>query len=138
MIYFIQAGENGPIKIGESENPKERLNQLQTANPYKLELLWVFNDGDSEWNEAKVQAIFDHELIKGEWFRPSRELLKFIRNEMNNHYFVKFLNTNSLYEIIEIYPKGEIVIGCGLRIERKNNDIKIAKNDSNDIKVELV
>ncbi len=35
MIYFIQAGENGPIKIGQSDDPKERLKQLQVANPQR-------------------------------------------------------------------------------------------------------
>jgi hypothetical protein len=39
-MYFIQQGTTGPIKIGVSNNPYQRLANLQTANPYKLRLLF--------------------------------------------------------------------------------------------------
>ncbi len=32
-IYFIQIGESGPVKIGVSFDPLDRLRQIQTANP---------------------------------------------------------------------------------------------------------
>ncbi len=57
MIYFIQAGKNGPIKIGKSENPKERLSQLQTANYQKLILLWILPENDA-WTEDSVHEMF--------------------------------------------------------------------------------
>jgi hypothetical protein len=39
MIYFIQAGETGPIKIGKANDPAQRINQFQTAHHETLRLL---------------------------------------------------------------------------------------------------
>jgi len=38
MVYFIQAGFKGCIKIGFAIDPENRLRQLQTANHEKLDL----------------------------------------------------------------------------------------------------
>jgi len=107
MIYFIQAGENGPIKIGQSDNPQERLNQLQTANPYKLKLLWIYC-GDS-YSEAEIHKMFLQELIRGEWFHPSDSLFTFIRDELNNLHGLEFKNTKTRIDIYESFP-GQIMI----------------------------
>jgi len=118
MIYFIQAGENGPIKIGESDHPEERLRQLQIANPYELKLLWVYDDDESEWNEAKIQALFDHELIRGEWFRPSRNLFRFIKDEMVNAKYIEFINSDFVIDIREKYPGTLQIYGHGFDIKQ--------------------
>lgn len=73
MIYFIQAGENGPIKIGSSDNPVERMAQLQTANAAKLKLLWT-HTGDAT-REQKIHKLFRDEKIRGEWYNPSQKLM---------------------------------------------------------------
>lgn len=36
MIYFIQCGESGPIKIGHTKSLAARLALLQSANPHRL------------------------------------------------------------------------------------------------------
>jgi T5orf172 domain len=41
FIYFIQSGEDGPIKIGFSNRPDRRLPELQTGNPRELILRHV-------------------------------------------------------------------------------------------------
>jgi len=38
-VYFVQAGEGGPIKIGVTRDIGGRLRTLQTGNPYRLRLL---------------------------------------------------------------------------------------------------
>ena len=70
VIYFIQCGENGPIKIGYTDNGVEtRMAQLQTGCPYELRLLWVYTGNDL--TESQLHKEFAHERIRGEWFRPS-------------------------------------------------------------------
>ncbi len=39
MVYFIQAGENGPIKIGTSTVPQIHLDRLQQGNHEELNLV---------------------------------------------------------------------------------------------------
>ncbi len=77
MIYFIQSGKNGPIKIGHAKNSAEgRMAQLQVANPEKLFLLATM-EGNIE-KEHVIQMRFENYLISGEWFRPNDKLAQFI------------------------------------------------------------
>ena len=78
MIYFIQAGQDGPIKIGVSDNPQSRLEALQTAHYEKLRLLGVIGGGDSK--EKEMHLRFNQYGMTGEWFKPVGELLDFIHN----------------------------------------------------------
>ena len=39
VIYFISAGDGGPIKIGLTNDVEQRLASLQTGCPYKMVLL---------------------------------------------------------------------------------------------------
>lgn len=76
MIYFIQMGEDGPIKIGKADDPRQRLNSLQIGCPVALTLLGVL-DGDVE-READLHAGFDDARLRGEWFSPVPDLLALI------------------------------------------------------------
>ena len=83
MIYFIQCGENGPIKIGQTSNGiEERVKQLQTGCPYELRVLWAYRGSD--YSESDLHEIFSHERISGEWFHPSTKLFFFMHFELYN------------------------------------------------------
>lgn len=86
-IYFIQAGRAGPIKIGKSANPLGRMSDLQTSNPNKLMLLASYKEF-SGFSESKLHQVFAENRIRGEWFEPTRMLLKLIaiirRNSNHN------------------------------------------------------
>jgi len=74
-LYFIQAGENGPIKIGVSEKPFVRLESLQTAHFEQLRLI-----GFAWAKLADERALHEHfaaHRIRGEWFTPAAEILAF-------------------------------------------------------------
>ena len=110
MIYFIQSGENGPIKIGYTDNNiQDRLNQLQTANPYHLKLLWYYQG--SLQDEKELHGKFEHEHIRGEWFHPSRKLLDFINNDATNDWQINM--NNNIDEINISESKNEIFIDKG-------------------------
>jgi hypothetical protein len=74
FIYFIQSGEDGPIKIGYSGRPDRRLPQLQTGNPRELILRHVI-PGDTSV-ERQLHTRFEPARIRGEWF--GREYLPVI------------------------------------------------------------
>lgn len=96
MIYFIQAGKNGPIKIGQTDNGvDDRLKQLQTGCPYELRLLWVY-DGHV-FSEKEIHERFSHERIRGEWFRPSRKILDFIDEELHNEHEIALANKKNFF-----------------------------------------
>jgi hypothetical protein len=113
MIYFIQCGKNGPIKIGQTDNDvQSRLNQLQTGCPYELKLLWVYTGHD--YSEAQIHAVLSKERIRGEWFHPSGHVLNFIDTEMTNYIVVETPN-GRIFEIKEGYDfADEINIKTGL------------------------
>jgi hypothetical protein len=77
MIYFIQQGDHGPIKIGFAEiNVTRRVAQVQTGNPETLTCLAV-KEGTKE-EEQKLHAQFDNFRLCGEWFISSPELTSLI------------------------------------------------------------
>lgn len=72
-IYFMQRGENGPIKIGRSGDPQERLRHLQRGNPDRIRIIgayWGF-----QLEEAQLHEEFKASRIAGEWFEPTPELV---------------------------------------------------------------
>lgn len=70
-LYFIQEGEDGPIKIGRGE-AEGRMKALQTGNPRELRVrAAVPNEG---YTEIFWHAVFKDARIRGEWFRPTAEL----------------------------------------------------------------
>ncbi len=78
IIYFIQAGDDGLIKIGSSTNVNQRLNALQSASPEKLRLLVSINDNKDNSLEKQLHSKFAKDRIRGEWFNPSTELMYII------------------------------------------------------------
>ena len=123
-IYFIQCGTNGPIKIGyTNKDVKERVAQLQTACPYELKLLWV-TDGDQE-SEQFIHERLKHENIRGEWFRPGKDIIEEIESS-DNEYTVNLHNFGEISilesvdgEICFYTPLGEIIL------DLKKNTFKI-------------
>lgn len=77
MIYFIQVGSAGPIKIGYAEKDVDkRRRALQTAHYEALHLLKCIQGDYAE--ENKLHARFNHLRLRGEWFKATRELHEFI------------------------------------------------------------
>jgi len=73
--YFMQAGKDGPIKIGSTKNLVVRLRTLATMTPLPLRLLGIMKGDHEEYCHARLGAFRMH----GEWFAPSDTVLDFIR-----------------------------------------------------------
>lgn len=78
--YFIQAGADGPIKIGKADNPEKRVAELQTGSPDVLRLIGKLK-GDCE---KDLHARFHKLHLRGEWFSPDVRLLAFILEHAEN------------------------------------------------------
>lgn len=74
FVYFIQADEDGPIKIGfTSDDPKRRLNQLQTGNASTLKLLGAIKGTIAR--ERQFHAELAEWRLQGEWFQSHPAVL---------------------------------------------------------------
>lgn len=74
FVYFIQQGDDGPIKVGWAIDPDARLAELQIACPDELVLLG-FVPGTLV-DEAWLQGRLVSGRIRGEWFRPDTQGLR--------------------------------------------------------------
>lgn len=73
MIYFIQSGAAGPIKIGHAVNAVERFRNLEAVNAYPLRMLCTV-EGDKRL-ERNLQDCFADCHYHHEWFLPSPRLM---------------------------------------------------------------
>ena len=76
MIYFIQAVDGGPIKIGTTVRLTERLRALSREFGKELRVLAV-TDGSYDQEKALHQR-FAHLNVVNELFEPGDDLLGFI------------------------------------------------------------
>jgi hypothetical protein len=79
VIYYVQEGRSGPVKIGISALGcpfKYRVSSIQVGNPRVVRLL-ATEPGDKALERAR-HAEFGPP-IRGEWFRPTPELMTHIR-----------------------------------------------------------
>jgi hypothetical protein len=72
-VYFVQANQNGPVKIGTAEDVIGRLRELQTAHYMVLRLLREI-DGDYRLERA-LHRRFTAQHIRGEWFAFHPDML---------------------------------------------------------------
>lgn len=72
-VYFIQVGDEGPVKIGRATNVKRRLAELQVAHYESLRILREITGEHAveRWFHKK----FNHLQLRGEWFQFSPEML---------------------------------------------------------------
>jgi hypothetical protein len=75
-VYFIAGSVTGLIKIGKSTDVIRRLRLLQIGSPDRLKILAVIKDQHSD---APYHTQFRTAWEFGEWFRPSVDLLAFIK-----------------------------------------------------------
>lgn len=78
-VYFLQCESSGLIKIGYSSNVPARLSAIQTGSPTAIRLL-ATEDGGIE-REGQLHSAFAVEWVRGEWFRPSEDLLAYIAQQ---------------------------------------------------------
>ena len=66
MIYFVRAGENGPIKIGHANDVASRIATMQSGNHETLILVREI-EGDTRTERALHKRFVDYHIAR-EWF----------------------------------------------------------------------
>lgn len=82
MIYFLQAGDDGPIKIGYTMSV-DHIKSWQEGSPVPLKLLATL-EGSLEV-EAYLHSKFLRFRQQGKWFKGSQEILNFIQDSRLPH-----------------------------------------------------
>lgn len=72
FVYFASPPDGGPIKIGCSQIPQNRLVSLMALVPYPLVLLATAPGNLND--ERKLHTAFLADHLRSEWFRPSVEM----------------------------------------------------------------
>jgi len=80
-IYFVQQGDDGPIKIGKAKGLAARVASLQCANPTPLRLLAHFSAAGAV--ETALHKHFRRYRVRGEWFEPAAPILAYIERVKN-------------------------------------------------------
>lgn len=78
-VYLIEH-ELGPVKIGRSNSPVRRLNDLDVG-PYQLRLIGILHSDDSAKLESELHIRFQNKKIRGEWFALDVDDVEYIFNE---------------------------------------------------------
>lgn len=79
IVYFLQAGDDGPIKIGycaRSDNFRMRIMSLQTGCPWPLTIRRIMEAKDRRITETELHERFSQFRLTGEWFAPCAELIE--------------------------------------------------------------
>lgn len=76
FVYFVQIGEDGPFKIGWSQDVQRRLGELQVANPSRLYLRGTLRG--TRRTESEFHVRFKSAHVGGEWFQNTEEIRNFL------------------------------------------------------------
>ena len=76
-VYFLQAQQGGPVKIGCTHDLARGLHTLSTGSPSPLRVLAIVAGGTTD-TEAELHASFTGARLQGEWFRPTEEVVEYI------------------------------------------------------------
>lgn len=99
MLYAMQAGAAGRIKLGRAQFPEGRLAALQTGNSRRLRLLAVTPGGALE--ASALHERFADARVGGEWFRPTPQLKSAIE---------AWGPMPAMSATVEVYPSGKVEI----------------------------
>lgn len=78
QVYFIEAAILGLVKIGISDNPRKRLQTMQTGSPDRLFIRGVWHVDDAEYFERRFHRRFRRCHVRGEWFMPDKRMKAFM------------------------------------------------------------
>lgn len=77
QIYFLRpVGQIGPIKIGCSRLPQDRLEYLAIQSPVRLEM--IVSVPGTHTDERRLHGMFATSWLHHEWFAASKELLALV------------------------------------------------------------
>ena len=101
-IYFLQLGNNGPVKIGITKYLEPRIQSIQGCVPVPLQLVLTLRG--NRLLEKKLHDRFAKYKIQGEWYELGDALRDFINEQIQaNDIDFEFVDTNT-----EFLTKGQL------------------------------
>jgi hypothetical protein len=82
LVYVIQYGTAGLIKIGYTSDVARRVKSLQWQAPMPLRVLGWGPGGHTE--EQRLHRLFKSSRAYGEWFTPTSELLEYTATRLGH------------------------------------------------------
>jgi hypothetical protein len=75
MYIYVIVSAAGPVKIGQTRNPDNRLDSLQVASPYKLHIAYTRKVSAKDYIliEREAHRNLDGKRLCSEWFDASEE-----------------------------------------------------------------
>jgi len=118
-VYFIRAGEDGPVKIGYAANVAARLATLQSA--HFADLIVIREMPGKSQQEAWLHRYFREYRIRREWFRFCPEMLTIaVPSRLSAYRAV----TDALKEAaIELMKQGMTAHHIGKRLNLSRADV---------------
>ena len=87
-MYLIQMEESNYLKLGWSKRPFTRLKNLQTGNPFKLDIVrlvpanrWYEDDTHKILREKPQNTNFEFR-VRGEWYFDKHDLITSLVDDM--------------------------------------------------------
>lgn len=131
MIYFAQI-QSTPylIKIGftQEDNLSLRIKALKSESKNDILLLITLKGDRSE--ELKLHFQFEDVCVNGEWFFPSRQLLKFISKHIDSDK-LQLLKKNDFHSLIDL--ESSITKDSHDLIEELRNKNKNLEKEASDL-----
>jgi hypothetical protein len=87
-VYVLKAA-NGLYKIGKSKNPSQRISNIKTSSPERLEVYAVFSSSDMDMGEVCLHLMFEEKREMGEWFRLNQDDLDSIEERGVDHILLR-------------------------------------------------
>lgn len=127
-VYFIGHETIGPIKIGASADPYERVRTLRCGSPVWLSVLGTLPVEDMFREERKLHEHFAEVRSHGEWFERTPELLAIVssRRPTLREPSVPLVEREGIYTLSEAAE----ILGCSvnrlrMRVKRSGGSIPV-------------
>lgn len=101
MVYFV-VQNNNQVKIGFSNNIKQRIKTISTSSPFPIILLG-YQEG-TKADEKKLHFRFRQYHMQREWFQLSEEILDYINQNTITDTYCDFDDSG----ILRVYKKMKI------------------------------
>ena len=88
FVYLIRGPKNGSeqlYKIGQTSNMQNRMRNLQTGSPTKLEVVKFIQTEDALTTERKLHDAFRETRIRGEWFALKKGQVRAVKKLMHKN-----------------------------------------------------
>ena len=95
-LYIIKLEGHPIYKVGVSQNPKRRLKDISSNNPFEIAVLFLKAFENVYQLEKLLIDLYEINKIKGEWFNAYEDCIQETVDELNQIHFKAYGQTKQL------------------------------------------